>query len=104
MAKILEIRLKSLAKFKRLLALEAEQARIAEEIEELKAELLPVVRSYGAVACDDAKFVVQARSRWKFSAKVAELEGRTKAQKQYEIENHIARKLAPIEFIKINKG
>lgn len=104
MAKILEIRLKSLTKFKRLLELEEEQAKIAEEIAELRAELLPVVRSYGTVACDGAKFVVQMRSRWKFSAKVAELEGRVKAQKQYEVENHIARKLAPAEFVKINKG
>jgi hypothetical protein len=103
MAQILEVRIKSLSKFRKLLALEAQKRAIEEEIDELKGALLPVVRRLDQVTCDGATFVVQRRANWKFSAKVAELEGRVKAQKQYEVENHIARKQKPTEYIKVNR-
>lgn len=103
MAKILEVKLRSLSKFRKLLQLEAKKKEIEEEIAEIKEELIPVVKSLDEVECDGCKFSVMRRAKWKFSAKVAELKGRLKAQQEYEMENHIARRVNPTEYIKITK-
>ena len=101
MARIVEVRIRSYEKFQKLLELEARQVRILKRIRQLREELLPTVKRLEDVEYEGKHFMYCRRIKWKFSRRVSKLMAQIKAQKKYEIENHIAEEAKTVEYVTI---
>lgn len=104
MARIVELRVDTTL-HKQLLLKEEELKKIADEVRELRDQVLQLQLDHNArrVIVGRRVFEVMTRSKWKFSEKTCALKARYKAQQKYEIDNKIAVPLPGATFITITE-